>query len=503
MSKIVLVYPRFPIQEGPKFNVPLSLLHLGTYLGDRGIEVKLIDCNVEDNYVDLLREELTGALCIGISAMTAQLPSALEVCELVKRKFKLDIPIIFGGVHATLFPQQTVSHSLVDYAVVGEGEIPLCGLFRAIERGEVPNRVGGIAFLGERGKVKINPKNQDFDFQKLPPINYKLLNEEVIGQFKITYVGMQTSRGCPYRCAFCINTVVRENRRWRAWEPERVIEEIESLAKLGCKRVFFWDENFFVSKKRVVEILQKIEGKNLRFEWFANVRADFFREDYLNLDFLGRLHKAGLRRFGIGAESGSQKILDYLCKDILVEQLYTSAKLCGKSGIRPTYSFMIGLPKETKEDIKKTVETIGKISKLCYNSRILGPQLFRPYPGSQLYLECVEAGLRAPQTLQEWSKVVLTEFMESNPFKMPWIENPGFVNTVWFYSLLLSVNYKKLIHLYLEYCQVYKKSIFMRVIGVIGIVLLTFVGRLRHRLNFHKFPIEIKILKKYRSAISC
>lgn len=502
MAKFVLVYPQFPVREGPKFNVPMGPLHLGTYLESKGVKVKFIDCNIEDDYLLLLREELTDALCLGISAMTAQLPNALEICRLVKKEFS-SLPIIFGGVHATLFPEQTIKDPLIDYAVIGEGEIPLLNLIRAFEKGEIPKRIGSIAFRDKGGEVKINPKEQEFNFQELPIVNYCLLANKVVEQFPTNYVGMLTSRGCPHRCTFCINTVLKENRRWRAWEVRRIVDEIESLMRLGCRRIYFWDENFFTSKKRIEGILEEIEERGLKFEWFANVRADYFREGYLNLNFLKRLHKAGCRRFGIGAESGSQRILDYLQKDIAVEDIFTSAQLCKRSGIRPTYSFMIGVPIEGKEDIKKTVEVIGKLLRLCHNARILGPQLFRPYPGSKLYLECLRLGLKEPATTDEWAKTIATEFMESNPFVMPWIRDPAFVNTVWFYSLFLSASYRRLIQLYLEYCQVYKLKKTMYFVGIIGIILVAFIGRIRHRLNFHKFPLEIKMLKKYRAVLSC
>lgn len=502
MVKFVLAYPQFPVREGPKFNVPMAPLHLGTYLESKEIEVKFIDCNIEDNYLALLRTELTDALCLGVSAMTAQLPNALEICRAVKRDFG-NLPIILGGVHATLFPEQTVKDSLIDYAVIGEGEIPLLNLIRTLQRKDIPERVGSIAFLDGKGKVRINPPNQRFNFQELPLVNYRLLSNEVIEQFPTNYVGMLTSRGCPYRCTFCINSVFQENHKWRAWGAKRVAEEIESLIKLGCHKVYFWDEIFFLNKKRIEEILKEIEDRGLKLEWFANVRADNFREDYLNLDFLKRLYQAGCRRFGIGAESGSQRILDHLQKDISVEDISASARLCEESGIRPTYSFMIGVPGEEREDIKKTVKIIGRVMKLCHNARILGPQLFRPYPGAKLYFECLKKGLKEPATTDEWARTIATEFMESNPFKMPWIRSPEFVSTVWFYSLLLSTSYKRLIQLWLEYCQVYKLKKVMYPVGVIGIILVSSLGRLRYRLNFHRFPLEIKMLKKYRAVISC
>ena len=121
MNKFILVYPRFPVRDGPKFNVPLGPLHLGTYLESKGIDVELVDANIDDNYLDSLRHKATNALGVGISAMTAQLPNALSICKEIKKYFKA-LPIVFGGIHATLFPRQTVQNPLIDYVISGEGE---------------------------------------------------------------------------------------------------------------------------------------------------------------------------------------------------------------------------------------------------------------------------------------------------------------------------------------------------------------------------------------------
>jgi len=503
LSKVILIYPKFPIQEGPKFNVPMGPLHLGTYLEDKGIRSVFIDGNIEDSYEDLLREELLDCTCVGISAMTSQLPDALAVCALIKKKFNSDIPIVFGGVHATLFPVQTVNNYLIDYAVIGEGEDALYNLIMALEGKEDFENVEGLVYRDSDNNTQVIRKSHNFDFSTMPVINYRLLSKQVLEQFEENFVGMITSRGCPHRCTFCINTVVKENKKWRTWDTEKTMEEIESLLSLGCNKIYFWDENFFVNKKRVEEILDNIESKKLKFEWFANVRADYFKDSYLNSDALKRLYNAGCRRFGIGAESGSQRMLDYMCKDITVEQILNSARQCETSGIRPTYSFMIGLPGEKKEDAKLTIDIIGNILKLCSNARILGPQLFRPYPGSDLYLECLKSGLKEPVSLEDWSKAIMTDFMESNPYQMPWIEDPEFVNIAWFYSLFLSASAGRICQLFIEYCRVYKKGLLFSILGLLGVIILIGAGRVRYKFGFGKFAVEISLFKKYRSVISC
>lgn len=504
MKKVVLVYPRFLIQEGPKFNISLSVLHLGTFIESKGYQVKIIDGNVEDdNYERLIAQEAKEALCVGVSAMTDQVFEARRLAKLLKIKSKLKTPIVFGGVHATLFPQQTVEDHLVDFAVVGEGELSFWQLLLALEGQEKLGTLEGVAYLDTKGKVFFKPRTVRFDFQTMPFINYQLLNPRITSQFPDYFIAMITSRGCPHGCTFCINTVVKENRIWRAWPPQRAIAEIKNLQeKFKASKIFFWDENFFVNKKRVEEILNIMENEKIKIEWFANCRADYFREDFLNSIFLKRLKKNGLRKFGIGAESGSSHMLEIYNKGIEPNQIVKSASLCHQASIVPTYSFMIGAPGETDGDVKKTLKVIGKIYAVCPKARILGPQLFRPYPGSILYQRCLASGWREPKNLSQWAKVVSQEFMETNPFKAPWISNQKFVNIIWFYSTLLVLSTKKLVDLFREYCKIYKKNILFEMLGTAGVIIISWLGKLRLKINFYEMPFEVKTFKKFRAILS-
>lgn len=502
-KKVILVYPRFLIQEGPKFNVPLSVLHLGSYIQSKGYEVKIVDGNIEDNYEQLIAEEAKRSLCVGFSAMTDQISEARRVARFLKKKAGLKVPIVFGGVHATLFPEQTVVDPLIDFAVYGEGELSFWHLLEALRGERSQDRLRGTAFLNRKGKFFFKPRTQQFNFQKMPFIDYSLLSPFVQKQFEENFISMQTSRGCPYQCTFCINAVIEENTLWRAWSPERVIKEIKNLKKSwGVSKLFFWDENFFVNKKRVEGILTKLEKENIKINWYAEARADYFHQNFLGQFLLKRIRKNGCLRFGIGAESGSQHMLDVYNKRTTPAQILKSAKLCCQSDINPTYSFMIGAPGETKTDIRKTVKLIGKIFKVCPTTRILGPQLFRPYPGSVLYQECLKSGWKEPKSLKDWGRVVSKEFMQTNPFKSPWIRNPKFVNIIWFYSFLLVLPIKKLIELFWEYSKIYKKNLVFSILGMAGIVIISSIGKLRYKFNFYDLPFEVKLFKKSRSILS-
>lgn len=502
MSKVLLIYPEFLLKDGPAFSVPIGLLQLASYVESKGICIEFIDCNAEDEYMDTIYKKLDGSVCVGISAMTAHLPSAMNIAKEIKGKMGYKNPIVLGGVHATLFPNQAVLDNLMDFAVVGEGELSFLELLEHIEGKRNISDVQGVAFLDKNGNSQIIPRHTRFDFNEMPNINYGLLNEKVLEQFyEDNYVSALTSRGCPHGCAFCINVAVEENRMWRAWPAKKMADQIEHIFKFGAKKICFWDENFFVSKKRVEEFLDEIENRNIEFLWIAEVRADYFRK-FINDRLLFRLKQNGCRKLAMGAESGSKKMLDIYCKEIEVNDIYFAAQKCVLHQIQPNFSFMIGAPGEDKNDVYQTLFAIKNLYDISEDLRILGPQLFRPYPGSLLYKECKKSGWKEPSSIKEWADKILSDFKEGDAFSFPWINNPNFVNTVWFYSLFICVSINKLINLFKEYCNIYRKSFLFKIIGIIGVIVIALMGRIRLKFNFHKFQYEIKLLKKYRFVLS-
>lgn len=502
LKKVVLVYPKFLIQEGPKFNVPLSVLHLGSFIQSKGYRVKIIDGNIEENYEKLIVREAKNALCVGFSAMTDQVGEARRVARFLKNNITFMPPVVFGGVHATLFPKQTVMDASIDFAVYGEGEISFWNLLQALEKRKTFSQLRGVGFI-KKGRYVLKEPFRRVDLNKLPPIDYNLLSPQVRKQFPENYVSFLSSRGCPHQCTFCINTVVKENQVWKSLLPEKVVEEIERLYCLyKVNKLFFWDENFFVDRERVERIIDLLNKKNIKIFWMANARADYFRKNMLDKMFLEKLKENGCVRLAMGAESGSKRMLDIYNKHMLPKQIIKSARECERTGIIPTYSYMIGAPGETERDIKLTLSSIKKVFSVCRSPRILGPQLFRPYPGSKLYQKCLSAGWKEPNNLEGWDKVVREEFMQTNPFAAPWIKNPKLVNIVWFYSFLLVVPFYKLVNMFLEYCRIYRKSSLFSIIGTVGVIAISSLGRLRYLLNYYDLPFEVKLFKKFRSVLS-
>ncbi len=421
-NKILLIYPRFHKVDFDAKSYPLGLLSLGMILKEQGYEVKLIDFLVETDPWSIFTAELSeDVLAVGLSVMTPQIPEALAVSAAV-RKFDKNLPVVWGGIHPTLFPDDTIVHPDIDYLIVGEGEISfskLIGFFQG--RGTVED-IGGLVYKKGEEIIK-NPERELMNLDDLPTLDYNLLSPKV-RQFDSTI--LNTSRGCPYRCTFCVN-ICLHNRAWRFARAEKVIGELKYLINdLGYKKIKFQEDNFFVSKKRVEEILVGIKENNLQFVWLANCRVNYFRPDYINDDFLQALRTAGCYKLMFGAESGSQRVLDWLKKDITVEQIVNSAQMCQQHGMRANYSFMCALPTETKEERLATLKLIDRLLAVGDCIEIIPPQPYRPYPGDELARYCESLGYHFPKKLEDWPNIVAKSMdsSSSNLEDFPWLENP-------------------------------------------------------------------------------
>lgn len=507
--KAVLVYPRFlsPLAGIKDFNIPLGLLHLGTFLKSKGFEIRIVDTIVEDYYSNIIKKEMDDALCVGISAMTAQLPHAIEIIKEIKT-FNKDMPIVLGGTHPTLFAKQSVENDLIDYAIIGEGELPFSNLLEALSRDEYEqlSTIPGIAYKEDTDEVTVNYSVERFNYSEMPPISYDLLNPIVLEKYievDSIYFPLLTARGCPHRCAFCINVILKEYRKYKPWSAERTVTEIKRILELprkGTHCITFFDENTFVSKQRIGEIVSLIKEEHLNFHWYCSARANYFRDGFLDIPFLKELHNCGMRRISLGIETGSGEVLDYLQKDITLEDIGRAADFCEAANIRPSYSMMIGLPGEDANDVRKTIELIRLLSEKHRSWGIVGPQLFRPYPGSKIYQDCVEAGLYEPESIEEWIEIVKDNNEILDARKMPWIRHPKMVNCVHFYSVLAAASYSKLICLFNEYCDMTKRNFVFRLAGLVGIIALSFIGKIRLRFNFYDLLIEKVIFEKIRRA---
>lgn len=431
-NKIVLIKP---INDLRYKAIPLGLLHIGTILKKEGYTVSIIDVIKHPDYKKIIVKEIENALLVGLTALTTEVKNAIEISDYVKN-INIKIPIIWGGWHPTLFPEQICSDKSVDFVCIGEGEYTILKLVKALESGLSFENIDGLAYK-DKGVVKVNPPIAFVKLEELPQINYDLIDiSKYIKATARRNIPYQSSRGCPHRCKFCINSVTG-NQKYRFKSAQKVVDEIEYLInKYNLNFIAFIDDNFFVNIKRVRKICEEIINRKLNIKWFAECRADYFRENFVNEEFLQLATESGLSELTIGAESGSQRILNLLKKDITVKQILNSSKMLSKFPIRPRYGFIIGIYGQTKEEIIASVDLANKVKKICPNSKYKH-NILTPYPGCELTDELVEKGLfKEPKTLREWSNNNIRKLYAGRYSTKPWQDNSRFIYNVSYFSKL-------------------------------------------------------------------
>ena len=481
MSKVLLVNPPFNIsKESYQTSISVGLLSLASYLDQHGIEVKIIDAIRQKNYLDLIQLELTEVDLVGLSVMTMQVSSALKISKLIK-ELNPQMPIIWGGVQPTLFPKQVAQHPLIDMAVLGEGEQTLLEIVEALKSKAGFKNILGLAYQ-DNDKIIINKSRPFLKMDNIPLPNWSLLDREILEN--ISLIPTHTSRGCPHQCSFCINSVTCN--KWRGYSAELVLKDLEIIKQqlyFNEKPMRFWDENFFTDINRAKEIIHGMIDRDLVIPWETTVRVDYTKEEFLDNDFLALLKKSGCYLFSFGGESGSERMLKKINKGINPEQIIYSAKQCLKHKIIPQYSFMVGLPGETKKDIYQTIKLIDRLVKLGPQVQILGPQAFRPYPGSALYQECLISGWSAPDSLDGWAKVVANELNYLSPRNFQWVKNIDLVESLEAYVRFGAHTIKSALGSTVKANKILK-------------LLFILLCQLRWKLKFFKWPIEFKIARR-------
>ncbi|CAN5210699.1 hypothetical protein BH23CHL1_BH23CHL1_01740 [soil metagenome] len=395
-QKIVLYNPRAVFHT-----MPLGLLAVGSYLDPARYDVRIIDGRLDPDPVRTILDETSDALCLGVSVLTgAPIRDALMVTRAAKAR-RPDLPVVWGGWHTSLFPIETLDEPSIDITVQAQGEVTFGKVVDAFAAGETPNGIRGTSTRVDGHAVQ-HPPRPLMKLDDLPRHNYELIPMqryfEIKGERQLDYI---SSAGCNFRCAFCADPFVY-NRRWVAISPPRLDEEIDDLwQRYHFTELAFQDETFFTHPKRVFAIAEAFVQRGSRFTWTATMRAD---QGYrMPDDAFALCVRSGLRRVMIGVESGSQEMLDWMAKDVTMEQIFHSAEMCVRHGIGAIFPFIVGFPNETDASVRASMATIKRL-------RAMSPLFetpvfyFKPYPGSRITESVLREGYRLPETLEEWAE---------------------------------------------------------------------------------------------------
>lgn len=416
--KFVFFFPLTNKDNKHKASPPLSVLACAAPLLARGIEVEVIDARIEPGYQELVVSAMADADILCVSSMTGyQIADGLAVSAAVKQSHP-DKPVVWGGYHPSLLASQTVADKRIDYVVRGQGELACLDLASWLDGQMELEAIEGLSW--RRGdEVVHNPERKVADINEFPPMPYELIDIERYIEFNRRYHGDErrsisyvSSFGCPQECAFCSNPEAY-GRKWKGLKAERVVAEVSELVeRYDLERVYFDDNNFFASKRRVREICQGFRDAPRKFEWFATIRpaqVQAFTDEDLTL-----IRDSGCTKFMMGAESGDDEILKLIKKDGVAGDVLEATRRCRDHNIQPSYVFIFGFPTESWDQMQVTLDFMKQLKEIYADTRATS-LFFTPYPGTELTRLGIDNGYRMPGTLEEWA------VYDARSVETPWI----------------------------------------------------------------------------------
>lgn len=358
--------------------LPISVGMLAGYLLSKKRKVKIIDELVDplDDSLTSIRKliaqnDIEKPYIFGLSCLTININRAFKIAGRIRQIYP-DSVIIFGGIHPTVLPEESLNKGNADIVVRGEAEETLLLLYDAIKNGTGFSGVPGISFK-EGQKIRHNPEKVLSD--NLDEISF--FPFELFDTAKYNLGFMITSRGCPYNCIFCSQRSI-SGKKCRFRSTESVIKEIDMLTRKYRQRsISFLDDNFLISKDRVKMLCGMIIKNGLNKNVTYNCQA---RADNVDREILSYMKEAGFISMGLGIETGSEKLMKTINKGETVARNIETVKLIQRSGLTTSGFFIFGLPSETREERLLTY-LLAKQLKLKYakfNNIV-------PYPGTKLY----------------------------------------------------------------------------------------------------------------------
>lgn len=360
--------------------VPVGLLSLASFLEDKGVKVGLLDAYAllmkQSDVIEEVKRHRPRA--VGISVNIFSFLQAIRYTQEIK-KISQEIIVIWGGPHPTIAWDICLNKSKADIMVVGEGELTLHESLKKLLVGEPIDNVSGIAYR-DNGDAKINPSRERIlDLNSLPLPAYHLLPE--LNNYKtrarrLPFMGIVTSRGCPFSCIYCSKDVFKNRITMRS--PENIIEEIDRLVKdYQIRQIDILDDNFTADLGRIDKLCELIIKRD--YKLYINLQSGI-RADKVNQAIIKKLKRAGVFKLAVGVESGNQTILHNIKKELNLDQIIEASRISRGLGIIVIGFFIIGLPGDNERTLQETIDFAVRM-----NPHIANFMMAIPFYGTEFY----------------------------------------------------------------------------------------------------------------------
>ncbi len=324
---------------------------------------------------------------LGVSVLTPIYGSAVRVNKMAREMFP-NVRIVWGGPHPTVqYREILADEPEVEFCVLGEGELTMAELCSELRAGTTEfDHVEGMVWRDAQGVIRTNkPRDyiDDLDALPWPDKSASIYLDAYFRDPERAQLGnVFGSRGCPFKCAYCSSHTIW-TRKVRYRSPESVVSEIESLRRdFGVERISFLDDTFTMNRKWATSICNLMTERKVSVRWGCYTRLDVLTEPLLET-----MQNAGLAEMDVGIETGSQRMADFLQKDIKLDRVREMAGVMNRRHVNWNAFIMMGLPDETREDMQATVDFIHEVKPIrCILS------VFTPYPGDRLFDICKARG---------------------------------------------------------------------------------------------------------------
>ncbi|MBZ0273526.1 B12-binding domain-containing radical SAM protein [bacterium] len=431
MKTIVFAVPR---EEDPVVFTfaPLAILGLARQVRDAGYTPVILDGKkLGDDYMPAMERAIKDdPALLWCSGKTGRQLRDLCASAKLAKQINPDLPVAFGGWHASMDVERTLAADFVDFVIRNQAERPLPLLINGLQAGasmEELQKIKGLAGKDPDGHVWYAPENdweRNLDvFGYLP---WELVDMEfyVTGDHgrsqPMTTGGRRTinytfSRGCHGMCSFCHITALW-NRAWFSHSPEHALNEIGRLVnEYKVDGIDFHDSNFFTGLPRARALVDGIIERGYEFRWKCSVRAD--QVNAFDDELMDKIVRSGGRDFAIGAEGGTNRVMGLVAKEIVPNDVIECSKRCAKWGILPEYSFMVGFPDEKNwEDTKATLAFMARLRQITPNA-LAEYFYYTPFPGTPLFKDYAAKYMPRHDTIEDYVK------FSTYSANMPWIDD--------------------------------------------------------------------------------
>ena len=481
--QVILFTPLMGYYSRVSRDLPLALLAISRYLHPE-YAVTIVDQKVP-GWQSKLDEALErGAVCFGTTSTTGrQIHYALEASRYVKERS--DMPVVWGGIHATMLPRQTLESPYVDMVLAGQADESFNQLVRCLDNGSSMEGVPGLWRKCDGRVIEPQAPPQPVDLNSLPLLPYEVLDPEDYrgrsSQLPGNVFDLEVGRGCPYRCTFCYNSSYRKGNR-QSLSAERIIEHIRHLKTwTEVDGISLIDDNFLLDSRRVLAFIELLKRENLRIKWYCSTDINELKR--MDDATLAGLEEVGLRIPEIGVESGSPRILKLVNKRLRIEDVLEVNRRLAKFKFTPHYNFLCGFIWETKAELRQTTSLFLQLLKDNPEATTMTLGVVVPYPGTR-YLEMAkEHGFVMPDRLEGWAFFNFAEWADH----CPWLDRRKRKLFKALYVASLFVDRKASLH-------VPGRTIFARLVRLFARMYRP-IARWRYRHCFGGLGLDVKLFE--------